>query len=108
MQQVCAESQLVEYSQFLHQGPELSPAAELLQILSGQVDSISWLLTLRQGADLQEASGSHLTLLLLHARHQPLQYSWWENTARHSHNEPLLSHGRFLLEEKYHKMFHDP
>lgn len=47
MQQIGAEPQLVEYSQFLHQGPELSPAAELLQLLPGQVGSISWVLTLR-------------------------------------------------------------
>lgn len=40
-QQVRAESQLVDNSQFLHEGPELSPAAELLQLFPGQVDSVS-------------------------------------------------------------------
>lgn len=72
MQKVSAESQLVQYSQGLHQGPKLSPAAELLQLLSGQTHSIFWLVTVRQGGNLQEPSGGHLTLLLLHTRHQPL------------------------------------
>lgn len=40
-QQVRAESQLVDNSQFFHEGPELSPAAELLQLFPGQVDSVS-------------------------------------------------------------------
>lgn len=70
MEEVVAESELVEDSQLLHQGPQLDPVAQLLQLLSGQLASSCELLVLGVRADIQQTPAGHLTLLLLHTRHQ--------------------------------------
>lgn len=60
-QEVVAKSKLIENSQFLHQGPKLNPVAELLQLRGRQLGPAFRLL-----AHIEETSGGHLALLLLH------------------------------------------
>lgn len=72
---------MVEYSHFLHQRPQLSPAAKVLKFLLRQREFFCWSILLGHAVGLQETAGCHLVLLVFHTWHQPLQYCWWVDTS---------------------------